>query len=138
MSNLQLAILTAWGCLGFACSWLAGEKGRSQLNWFVLGLVFGVFALLVLGLAPVAREMYGEVSHSERSRTPESSVWRDTTGAAPPAQRSQRPPKAERSVVCPSCRSSVSLKPVCAVCGEPIDRALLAAAANPPHGDHRG
>jgi MFS family permease len=41
-------------CLAFGalCSWLAEQKGRDGLNWFILGFCFNMIALLVLGFAP--------------------------------------------------------------------------------------
>lgn len=35
------------------CSWLAEEKGRGVITWGMLGLVFGVLALLALVGAPI-------------------------------------------------------------------------------------
>jgi len=43
----------------FACSvagaftgWVAEEKGRRGLTWFLLGFIFNILALLAVGLAP--------------------------------------------------------------------------------------
>ena len=41
-----------WISFGGFCAWLAGEKGRNVLAWFVLGIVFGFVALLTLVGAP--------------------------------------------------------------------------------------
>lgn len=43
---------------GVFCAWVAGTKNRSRGAWFTLGLFFGIFALLALGLAgPVGSEV---------------------------------------------------------------------------------
>lgn len=47
--------------LGWGCSHLAKQRGRSPLNWFIAGLFFGIFALIVLFILPNRRR--GETSH---------------------------------------------------------------------------
>jgi hypothetical protein len=44
--------LTMWLLVAFAAGWLADQRGRSALVWFFLGLVWGPFAALLVGLAP--------------------------------------------------------------------------------------
>jgi len=49
-------LLTIYLCLwlgpALLTGWLAAERGRSPRLWFALGLLFGLFALLAVGLAP--------------------------------------------------------------------------------------
>lgn len=40
--------------MAFFTGWLASEKGRQIGTWAFLGLVFGIIALLAVGLAPQA------------------------------------------------------------------------------------
>jgi hypothetical protein len=86
---------------GSLCGWLAGEKGRSAFNWFCLGAVFGLVALLVLGFAPVMAE-------------PEP-VRRERDGS-----RYRKGTRYEQLVTCPSCRSVVTPAVSCSSCGEPL------------------
>ena len=39
---------TVWFCIALTISGLAGVQGRTKLGWFVLGMIFGPLALLVL------------------------------------------------------------------------------------------
>ncbi len=47
-----LWLLPAILFFGLPASWLAVEKGRSEWSWFLLALVLGPLAILLLGLAP--------------------------------------------------------------------------------------
>ena len=44
--------LTVWLVIGVAVGWLAEERGRSMFTWFFIGLCFGPFAAILVGLAP--------------------------------------------------------------------------------------
>ena len=37
-------------CLSTA--WLAGQKGRDKITWGALGLLLGIFAIILLAIAP--------------------------------------------------------------------------------------
>jgi hypothetical protein len=50
--------------LSCGCSHLAKQRGRNPLNWFIAGLVFGIFALIVLFFLPIQRRRE-EASHSQ-------------------------------------------------------------------------
>ena len=53
MLEVLILIVLAQGVVFAAlCGWLAGQKHRDVLNWIVLGFLFGLIALLVLGFAP--------------------------------------------------------------------------------------
>jgi hypothetical protein len=49
-----ILLLALWIPLGCALltAWLASERGRANVPWFFLGLVFGPIAMLAVGLAP--------------------------------------------------------------------------------------
>jgi hypothetical protein len=49
--NLVALLAVAWPVTGLLGAWLAGERGRDPLPWFVLCLVLGPFALLALGFS---------------------------------------------------------------------------------------
>jgi MFS family permease len=44
--------LMAWVLVAVAAGWLADEKGRSVILWFLIGLLSGPFAVLLVGFAP--------------------------------------------------------------------------------------
>jgi hypothetical protein len=49
-----LAVVVHAGVFGSLAAWVAATKGRASGCWFVLGCLFGVFALLAVGFAPAA------------------------------------------------------------------------------------
>ena len=56
--------------------WLASEKGRSQTAWFWLCLFFGIFAIIVLGFAPL-NAVKKTIPQRAESRNPDMSVtWK--------------------------------------------------------------
>jgi|APSaa5957512535_1039671.scaffolds.fasta_scaffold914324_1 hypothetical protein len=50
--EILLLLIIYFVIFGGFSSWLAGEKGRRRLDWFVLGGVFSIVALLALIGAP--------------------------------------------------------------------------------------
>ena len=56
---LTLAV-TAWLLVAMGAGWLADQRGRSPYIWFLVGLLGGPFAVLLVGLAPQgASRAYG-------------------------------------------------------------------------------
>jgi hypothetical protein len=50
---LFVAAAVVWvAFFGVPCAWLAEQKGRSSLDGLVVGSVFGIVGILVIGLAP--------------------------------------------------------------------------------------
>ena len=50
---MLIAILIIQGIIcGFFCHFIAREKGRNPKAWFVLGLLFGIIALITLAAIP--------------------------------------------------------------------------------------
>jgi hypothetical protein len=46
-------VIVLWIVTAMFCTYLANEKDRSPLAWFILGVLFGPIALLALGFVPV-------------------------------------------------------------------------------------
>lgn len=44
--------LIIWTLLAVACYYVAKDKNRSGVAWGILGLLFGIFALVVIALLP--------------------------------------------------------------------------------------
>lgn len=55
MDNIFTLIL--WVALGFACSYYAKQQGRSPYLWFGIGLLLGLFGLLILLSLPYFARM---------------------------------------------------------------------------------
>lgn len=49
-----MEIFALWIICGFAASYVAGQKNKSSGTWFLLGLLLGPIALLMVGLSPAA------------------------------------------------------------------------------------
>lgn len=47
----SVAPLAVWGFCAFGAAWVADTKGYSYTGWLLLGVLFGPFAVLVVGLA---------------------------------------------------------------------------------------
>lgn len=47
--------------LGLGCSHLARQRGRGPFNWFIAGIFFGIFALILLFILPIRK---GKLSNS--------------------------------------------------------------------------
>lgn len=45
-------IITWFICAGFS-AYIANQKNRSSSNWFLLGLFFGIFALIAIAVVPI-------------------------------------------------------------------------------------
>ena len=54
MEGLVVFILVMWLFSGFACSYIARSKDRSGVVWLILGLVFGLFAIITVGFTEKA------------------------------------------------------------------------------------
>ena len=48
------------------CAWLAEEKGRDRVNWFWLGIIFGIIAMLAIVGAPKVESAELEPMQSKR------------------------------------------------------------------------
>ena len=81
-ASLTIAVI-AWLVVAVAAGWLADEKGRSAFIWFLVGLVSGPFAVVLVGLAP--RGASGDYRRCRDCREP---VRREAT-------------------VCPFCRATM-------------------------------
>jgi len=71
MLEVLILIVLAQGVVFAAlCGWLAGQKHRDVLNWIVLGFLFGLIALLVLGFAPSREHRHdGDADRPDKSQT---------------------------------------------------------------------
>jgi hypothetical protein len=78
LSGIIMFIGIAYSLGGAGLSaWLASRKGYSAGTWFFLGLLFGVIALLAVGLAPNRNQAQtGEV---KRNGAPSSPVYNAMT-----------------------------------------------------------
>ena len=77
--------LTGWVLVALAAGWLADEKGHSLILWFLIGLISGPFAVVLVGFAP--RGASGQYRRCRECREP---IRRD-------------------AVVCPFCRATMPM-----------------------------
>ena len=49
---LILVVIFLWFVPIFLCVWLAKKKGKDTIVWAILGLFFGLIALLILAILP--------------------------------------------------------------------------------------
>ena len=54
MENLLLIIV--WLAFGFATMKIAQSKGHDKTLWFILGVLFGIFSLIVIALLPAKKQ----------------------------------------------------------------------------------
>jgi hypothetical protein len=54
--------LIVWFGFAICCGVIAGAKARTALGWFLLGLVFGIFALICIACIP-SRQRAQAVTH---------------------------------------------------------------------------
>ena len=45
-------VLLAWLAFAVFTGWIATQKGRSGCGWFLLGAIFGIFALIGIAIVP--------------------------------------------------------------------------------------
>jgi hypothetical protein len=67
--SILLSLILGWGC-----SRLARQRGRSPLNWFIAGLFFGIFALIVLFILPARKRNETSISGNPSEKTPKLTV----------------------------------------------------------------
>jgi hypothetical protein len=56
-----LAVLIVWFVPILLCIWLAKKKGKDAIVWAILGLFFGLIALLILAILP-AEDQKGQTT----------------------------------------------------------------------------
>jgi heme/copper-type cytochrome/quinol oxidase subunit 3 len=50
---MELLILVGlWVCCGFACASIAEGKNRNSQTWFFLGVLLGIFAVVIVSILP--------------------------------------------------------------------------------------
>jgi hypothetical protein len=47
-----MAFIIIWLCFGIASAVVAANKGRNIFGWFIVGVLLGVFALIMVAVMP--------------------------------------------------------------------------------------
>lgn len=69
-------IVIFWLAIGSLCAYVASQKGRSALNWFLLGILFDILALVALAALPSNKGTTAAVpEESEYTAMREASRW---------------------------------------------------------------
>jgi Na+/melibiose symporter-like transporter len=80
--NLLFAIL---------CSWVATERGRDPVGWFVLGLFLGIIAFIPLAMVPTQERRERQTSATSAARVRQRIRDRERAGRSGTGYRSRRP-----------------------------------------------
>ncbi|MEW6092255.1 MAG: zinc ribbon domain-containing protein [Pseudomonadota bacterium] len=97
-----MEIFLIWLLFAIATAVIAANKGRTGFGWFLLGCVFGIFALIVVAVLP-------NLKHQARD---------NATAAAIAAMAAARSAPADDEKACPSCAERIKAAAVkCRFCG---------------------
>ena len=47
-----IIVFAAWGLCGWACYNMAATKNRNKELWAVIGVLFGIFAVIIISVMP--------------------------------------------------------------------------------------
>lgn len=75
MSNQHLLEFLIAICIGSLTAYLAKERGRTPLVWFVVGLFFGLFGLIALFLFPIVKVEAVGIALASVEEGPKNLAW---------------------------------------------------------------
>ena len=72
--------VTMWIILGFVCAYYAKKQQRNPLLWFCIGLLLGIFGLIILLLLPLIQRLQKK---SAAKKQPQPAVVTDVAPLSP-------------------------------------------------------
>jgi len=78
----MIYMIIVWVCSAFLCGYIASQKNRGGIGWFLAGLAFGIFAVIAIAAVPSLSEE--ERKQRERDamgeEDPELEEWKRKMG----------------------------------------------------------
>ncbi len=88
-----LNIILFWVFFGLLCSHLAKKRGKRQLPWFFIGLILGIFGVILIYILPSSKEVLTKSKPNKRADPLErSDAWMKMWYYQEPTSKLQKGP----------------------------------------------